>query len=797
MVRVAGETVNVDRTRASRIDAAPSTRPNPLTETATASRSRLPRATRPLVSFLDRFRRPRGPVWFTTFTGPFVHRCATCGEERSATAFRSEYPDHCELCLRTCIVCNAARLPTDFQTYDHPALSGRVCHDHHELTCEVCNHTKTADHFTAQLLAPDSFRTDYAISYEGTQAIRIRLRNSRCDSCAGQTLCTRCFTPVYPKHNHIHLDSFGWLVVRADVRHGKTYHVDRRYKLPSFCRSCENLQPLTSDELDALNALTRAPQPTDPTAPSSGLTLGFSPDAEPITLSDTDRTRHIYLIGGTGSGKSVTLTNLATQDLKAGRGFTVIDPHGDLVANPDPERGGLLYRVPPDQLDRVAYFDPTHDDAPSFNLLAADFEPSKLTTDLVAVFKMFFGDSWGHQMEHLLRNALLTLLADRHHEPHSFADLRRILVEPEYRTAIVNRAAPDYASFWREEFPQLTKDAARPILTRLGTLLVPGSIIKRVMSSTGNDLDVGRIMNSGGVLLVNLSKGALGEQPAKLLGGLIVTAITQAALARQSIPERDRTPHTLYCDEFQNFADLPSTKDILSEARKYQLRLVLAHQTMSQVDAALMENILSNVRTVLGFNVSPKDAGRLVQRMARTVYVHPDTNQRYDLAAERQRIARVLVPTLVTLPTDPDTQYLKRKADNVDLAAAFNFLTTTATVDPLTYRPPDAHTRDGKWKPWKQSNWPEAQDFQNLATCHAFAFRNVASSTCALTVPYPPAAPYMDNLDHWHARRAAATTPPPAEKKPDAAPPLTTSPAPATTPTAPPKPGDDFDEFLT
>lgn len=530
---------------------------------------------------------------------------------------------------------------------------------------------------------------------------------------------------------------------------------------------------LSPSDIALCRRLAQPPTPapgSDPTAPYDALTLGATPAGEPVTMTDTDRTRHVYLIGGTGSGKSVTLTNLATQDIRAGRGFTVIDPHGDLAQ-------GLLQRVPPEHFDRVTYFDPTDEDAPAFNLLAADFAPDKLTTDIVAAFKMFFGDSWGHQMEHLLRNALLTLLADRANETHSFADLRTLLTDADYRATIVQRAAADYAAFWRDEYPQLTKDAARPILTRLGAVLVPGSAIKRVVSSTRNDLDIRSIMDGGKILLVNLSKGALGDQPAKLLGGLIVTAITQAALARQRQPEKDRTPHTLYCDEFQNFADLPSTETILSEARKYQLQLVLAHQTMAQVEPRLMENILGNVRTVVGFNVSPHDAAKLAQRMARTRYVYPDTGEPYDLGKQRRAVAQIFLDRMHTftngttaVPTvEPKARgqgfvafvsYGRKGFERSSPHGEYNpaaispkfslqWLRAVADLDPTSYEPP----QPTEFR-WKTTTWPTAQDFQNLATCHAFLMRNVAVSTCELRVPFPPPVAHPDNLDHWHERRA-------------------------------------------
>jgi hypothetical protein len=486
----------------------------------------------------------------------------------------------------------------------------------------------------------------------------------------------------------------------------------------------------------------------------------------PVTITETDRSRHIYLIGGTGSGKSVTLTNLAIQDIAAGRGFTVIDPHGDLVNNPDPERGGLLQRIPPDQFARVAYFDPTDADAPSFNLLAADFDPNKLTSDLVATFKMFFGESWGAQMEALLSYSLLTLLMDREHQTHTFTDLRTLLIDEAYRNAVVERASPELQSFWQYEYKAMTKDAARPILTRLGQMQLPGSPLRRVLTNPTNDLDVRAIMDEGKILLVNLSKGALGEQPARLLGGLIVTAITQAALARQSIPETKRTPHTLYCDEFQNFADLPSTESILSEARKYQLRLVLAHQTMAQVNSQLMASILGNVRTLVGFSVSPDDAAKLAKRMSRQRYRHKQTRQFLDLGATSEEqydrrtaeLARHVLEHVREVPNEaayhnavPGTHWRCSDAD------AWKELRTRL------YEP---HRRDTINPPltteYSHQTWPEPRDFQNLATCRAFIMRNTAETTCDLSVPFPPPVPYPDNLDRWHQKRGAerAANPP-------------------------------------
>jgi hypothetical protein len=652
-----------------------------------------------------------------------------------------------------CVVCNVDRPASSFPTYDHPAITGKLCDRHPTLICSVCRDTYTPDLFTAFLCGlPTGGKVPFRrptftlepTLWGQTKTIYKNPSPQRCDFCARTSVCRLCGA-AYKLSSEVnqqyhHLDDHKRRAFTIQV------HRDNGYR----CWDCRNLRSLTDAERTLLAEITTPPAPPDPTTPAPHLTLGTTPEGATVTITDTDRTRHLYLIGGTGSGKSVTLTNLATQDIRAGRGLTVIDPHGDLVANPDPERGGLLYRVPTEQLDRLTYFNPIDEDAPAFNLLASDFEPDKLTADLVATFKMFFGDSWGHQMEHLLRHALLTLLADRGHEPHSLADLYTLLTDADYRDTIVRRAAPEYAAFWHHEYPQLTKDAARPILTRLGSVLVPGSAIRRVVSHTTNALDVRAIMDGGKILLVNLSKGALGEQPAKLLGGLIVTAITQAALSRQRLPEKDRTPHTLYCDEFQNFADLPSTGDILSEARKYQLRLVLAHQTMSQVNDKLMSLITGNVKTVVGFNTSPEDARKLSQRMGRTVYVHPQTNQRHDLTRERAEAAAAITRSLLTFPYSPGTTYVHPSVQGL-----FDFLTNTATADPLTYRPPDAPAGGGKTKPWKQDIWPEARDFQNLATCRAFIMRNVAESTCELTVPFPPPAPYPDNLDRWHARRAA------------------------------------------
>lgn len=316
------------------------------------------------------------------------------------------------------------------------------------------------------------------------------------------------------------------------------------------------------------------------------------------------RARHTYIIGKTRMGKTDLGKVLCIQEMYRGHGIAYLDPNGDAAWS-------LLGNVPPERVKDVIYLDPTAPHAPAFNLFRLPYPPHKLAEDVISVFQGFF-DSWGDRMEHLLRYALLTLLRDQ--EPHTLADLKELLLDEHFRTRLIRRiTAPALRRFWRDEFPAMGKSAVFPLTTKLSAFLAPGSDLERLFSQVENDLDFPKILNERKILFVNLKK-SMGKQPMRLLGGLLVTGIQQAALARVEIPEHQRQPFHLFVDEFQNFV-VQSFDEILAESGKYRLFLTMMHQTLKQVPDLLVEHIFGNVGVVTAFRVSANDAARLCREM--------------------------------------------------------------------------------------------------------------------------------------------------------------------------------------
>jgi len=353
-----------------------------------------------------------------------------------------------------------------------------------------------------------------------------------------------------------------------------------------------------------------------PKPPPDGVYLGIpiddTADAENgLWMPSKLRGRHLYLIGKTRTGKTTLIKNLIIQDMQQGHGLCFIDPHGDAAEE-------LLANVPAERIKDVIYFDPSRTFSPSFNFFRLPFPPYKLTEDVVAVFKMFFGSAWGPRMEHLLRFSVLTLLSDT--EPHTLPDLRTLCLNADFRANLIARIQdPAIREFWEQEFPTIEKGAFNPIINKLSAFLIPGSPLLRVFSEKENDLDFSTIMNGQKILIVNLAKGVLGDEPSRLLGGLIVTGIQQAALARADIPPDQRKDFHFFIDEFQNFV-VDSVSTILSESAKYKLFLTLAHQTLGQLPTGIESSIFGNIATLISFQISAEDAGTLRREMKATRY---------------------------------------------------------------------------------------------------------------------------------------------------------------------------------
>ena len=329
------------------------------------------------------------------------------------------------------------------------------------------------------------------------------------------------------------------------------------------------------------------------------------------SLGIDDRRRHIEIIGKTGTGKSSLLLNCMLADLAAGRGFALLDPHGDLATT-------LLDAVLPHRTNDVLYFNPADLDFPvGFNPLdtvSTDARPL-VAANLVAAFKHTWADSWGPRLEYILQNSIRLLLDN---PGSTLLGLTRLLVDEPYRNRLLASCRdPLVLAFWTRELPAwgdaFAAEALSPVQNKIGALLSP-PVLRNIIGQTKSTIDIAGIMNSRRVLIANLSKATLGEGPAHLLGALLATAFAQAAEARAAIPEDKRVDFTLYADEFQNFAT-DSFGLILSEARKWRLSLVLAHQFLGQLSPQLRQSVVGNVGSLVVFRTGADDAEAIVREL--------------------------------------------------------------------------------------------------------------------------------------------------------------------------------------
>lgn len=323
----------------------------------------------------------------------------------------------------------------------------------------------------------------------------------------------------------------------------------------------------------------------------------------PFGIRQADRHSHMYLIGKTGTGKSTLLETLILQDIRAGRGVAVLDPHGDLVMK-------LRKAMPASRQDDLIDFDVPGNKLLAFNPL----EPVALTkrslaaSGLLEVFKKMWIDSWGPRLEHILRNSFLALFD----QPQAtLADVLRLLQEERYRKAVLKVVTnPQVRSFWLGEYERYPTrfqlEAIAPVQNKVGAFL-SDPVLSRILTQERSSFKLRQVMDDGKILLVNLSKGQLGEDTAGLLGCLLVSRIGLAALSRSDVEEHNRRDFFLYLDEFHSFTTM-SLSTMLSELRKYHVGMVLANQYLSQLDKKIQEAILGNVGTLVSFRLGLSDA---------------------------------------------------------------------------------------------------------------------------------------------------------------------------------------------
>ena len=389
--------------------------------------------------------------------------------------------------------------------------------------------------------------------------------------------------------------------------------------------------------------------------PEEGVILGvnkFRGEEKIIRLGTKDRRRHTYVIGSTGMGKSILLTNIAYQDMCDGRGFAFIDPHGDAVDL-------LLSKVPPERMDDVILFEPGNLERPvGMNMFEftsedqKDFIVQEGLNMLVSLYDPGNQGIFGPRAQHMFRNAALLLMSDP--AGGTFIDIPRCFIDPEFVKKklryVTDKTVYDY---WTKEFPasQKSNDAGEVtswFVSKWGPFL-SNKMMRNILGQTKSGFNIREIMDNKKILLVNLSKGRTGEMNAKLLGMIFVMKFQAAAMSRADMPEDEREDFCLFVDEFQNFAT-ESFESILSEARKYRLNLVLANQFMTQLTDKIREAILGNVGTIMSGRLGVTDA-ELMEKAFSPIFTAEDLHKQANFTA----IATVM---MFDMPSSPFTMSL-------------------------------------------------------------------------------------------------------------------------------------------
>ncbi len=386
-----------------------------------------------------------------------------------------------------------------------------------------------------------------------------------------------------------------------------------------------------------------------------------------ISNKNDDRLRHLYVIGKSGTGKSSLFVTMLSQDIANGEGVAILDPHGETIEN-------ILNFIPDNRIEDVIYFDPSDIDNPvALNLLEID-DPSQknlMASGLVSAIKQHFDFSWGPRLEYLLNYCVLTLLEV---PGTTLLGITRLLEDQNYLNYILHFVKdPLVQKFWADEYKQmkgnqkLVTEAISPIQNKVNRFLA-STTIRNILGQRKSTIDIWDAMNSGKILLVNLSKGKIGQDNANLLGALLVSRIQFYALQRAKIPSEQRKPFYLYVDEFQNFAT-GSFEEILSESRKYKLGLHLTHQFTGQLPENLLDAVYGNVGTIMTFSLGAPDAKELAKEFA------PYFNEEDIISLERFEVyTKIMVNGMTSHPFSAriivpwEDNFLVPKTRNKDLA---------------------------------------------------------------------------------------------------------------------------------
>ncbi len=380
--------------------------------------------------------------------------------------------------------------------------------------------------------------------------------------------------------------------------------------------------PASTTEISRVKWIKSKEAPPPAELPKLGTLMGesiFRGDKKFVYVTEDDRRRHVYIIGQTGTGKSTLITNMVIEDIKQGKGVSIIDPHGDLIEK-------ILAQIPKDRIDDVIMFDPGDILRPiGLNMLEYDFnmpeQKTFIVNELLGILHKLFpesGEAMGPMFEQYFKNSLLLLMEDAVNEPATLMEVSRLFTDAEFRKRKLARIKnPVVIDFWEKEASKVSGEASlanmTPYITSKFNNFTANDYVRPIIGQVKSSFDFRNIMDEGKILLVNLSKGKIGDLNANLLGMIIVGKILMAALSRVNIPQEQRKDFNLYIDEFQNFTT-DSIATILSEARKYRLNLTIAHQFIAQLTEKIRDAVFGNVGSIITFRVGAQDAEFLIKQ---------------------------------------------------------------------------------------------------------------------------------------------------------------------------------------
>ncbi len=484
---------------------------------------------------------------------------------------------------------------------------------------------KLAEHESAQASAAEE--KSHKMAYE--VALRIIYRGN---SSPGQAkMRVQAIAASFKQFNTTYLNGFTYKFLGDDQKFVDRFR-ERKFIHQGFVCNIEeiaSLYHLPHTNVETPNILWASAITAEPPANLPVVSDEKNPDISPIALTNfrdhntvfgmprSERGRHLYIIGQTGVGKSALLELLTLSDIDSPYGFAVVDPHGDYAQN-------ILRRIPAERANDVIYFNPADTDFPvAFNPMEV-YDPKLKThtcSELIGVLKRMF-DSWGPRLEYILRYCILALLD---YPDATMLDITRILTDKKFRQEVLTYVEdPVVRNFWLVEFAswndKFAAEAVAPVLNKVGAFTA-NPTVRNIIGQPKSSFNIRQIMDERKILIVNLSRGLIGEDNAALLGALLVTKIQMAAMSRADMPVEQRAPFYLYVDEFQNFAT-DSFATILSEARKYGLNLTVANQYIAQMGPTVRDAVFGNVGSIIAFRMSADDAGGMKRYFEPTFVEH-------------------------------------------------------------------------------------------------------------------------------------------------------------------------------